>query len=152
MVKRQTIVLIAGLLLLGGCVERQMAFRSEPTGALVYVNGAEVGRTPCTYDFTWYGNYDVVVRKEGYQTLKVNQNVIAPVWQWIPIDFFAELVPMRLADHRQYSYAMQPQPSVSVDPAVLIDRAQSLRPLLESGEFTRKPALKTPTTEPLDQP
>lgn len=151
MVKPFAIVLLS-CLLLGGCVERQIAFRSEPAGALVYVNGAEVGRTPCTYDFTWYGRYDVVLRKEGFQTLKVTPNVIAPVWQWVPLDLFAELVPMRLADHRQFSYAMLPQPTTPVDPAVLIDRAQSLKPLLESGEFTRKPLPQAPTTNPASQP
>ena len=65
--KRWLILLMAAL---GGCVERTMTFQSNPPGALVYVNNQEIGRTPMRRDFTWYGNYDVVLRKDGYETLK----------------------------------------------------------------------------------
>src|SRR5688500_18580755 len=54
----------------GGCVVREMVIDSEPRGALVYLNDQEIGRTPLTKEFTWYGTYDAVVRLEGYETLK----------------------------------------------------------------------------------
>ena len=38
--------------------------QSDPPGALVYLNGEEVGRTPLAHDFLWYGNYDVELRSE----------------------------------------------------------------------------------------
>lgn len=147
MALRPSIFALVCLLPLGGCVARQMAFRSEPSGSLVYLNGQEIGRTPCTYDFTWYGRYDLTLRKDGYQTVKTTQNVAAPWWQWIPLDLAAEVTPARFVDKREYSYNLQIQPADGVPSAVLIDRAQSLKPLLESGEFTRKPATR-PTTAP----
>src|SRR5436190_9742910 len=83
----------------GGCgVEREMTIESDPPGALVYLNDTEVGRTPLKKDFTWYGKYDVVLRKDGYEPLQAKTDVNAPWWQWVPFDFFAELSPVRLTD------------------------------------------------------
>lgn len=42
-----------------GCVERTITITSEPSGALVHLNDEEVGRTPLTVPFTFYGVYDV---------------------------------------------------------------------------------------------
>lgn len=140
-------------LLLAGCghVTRQMTLKSQPEGALVYLNGQEVGRTPCTVDFTWYGNYDVALRREGYQTLKTTQKVHAPWWQWIPFDLVSDLTPGRKVDHRQYAWTLKPQPAADVPGPILVDRANSMKPMLESGEFTRKPATR-PATLPATSP
>ena len=148
--------LLPGLLLLVcvGCgrVDRQMTINTQPTGALVYLNGQEAGRTPCTIEFTWYGRYDVVIRKEGYQTLKTTQSVVAPWWQWIPLDLVADVTPFRKVDRHRYQYSLQPQPDSGVPADVLIDRAQSMRPQLESGEFTRTHSTLPATTPSRDLP
>ena len=142
-----------------GQVTRQMTVRSYPSGALIYLNGQEVGRTPCTVDFTWYGRYDVVLRREGSQTLKTTQDVPAPWWQLIPLDLVSELLPGRKVDTHEYAYTLKPQPETGVPGPVLIDRAASLRPMLESGEYTRKPTTRAaatphdmPATEPVSLP
>lgn len=144
---------IAALGLFVGCgsVTRQLQISSDPAGALVYLNGQEVGRTPCTVDFTWYGNYDLAVRKGGYTSLVGTQNIVAPWWQWIPLDLVADVTPGRKVDRRYYFYSLTPLPEQGVDAEVLIDRAHSMRPLLESGEFTRKPSTR-PTTNPTAGP
>ncbi len=46
-------------MLAGGCVERTVTITSEPDNALVYLNDEEIGRTPVTVSFTFYGVYDV---------------------------------------------------------------------------------------------
>src|SRR5438477_10191182 len=92
-----------------GCVDRLLTIRSDPPGALVFLNGVEVGRTPVTRDFTWYGTYDVALRKEGYDTVKAHSKVIAPWWQWVPIDFFAEVAPVRLKDQQTLTYTLSPE-------------------------------------------
>ena len=120
----------------GGCVRRTLTVTSTPPGALVYLNGVEVGRTPVEEDFTWYGTYDVELRKEGYETLKTTGKVIAPWWQWIPFDLFAEALPLH--DKRALSYAMQPTTASHVDPQQLLNRAEAMRPQLESS--ARRPA------------
>lgn len=129
--------LLLSLLLLG-CVERTMTITSEPSGALVYLNGEEVGRTPLTRDFVWYGNYDVQVRHEGHETLDTNTWVVAPWWQWPPFDLFAELLPVRLTDRRVLHYELAETSADDVNPDQLLDRATALRNQL--GESHVAPA------------
>src|SRR5262245_4912187 len=98
---RRACLLIVSMCLLAGCgVKRTLTVNSNPPGALVYLNGTEIGRTPVTREFTWYGTYGVELRKDGYDTLKTHGDVIAPWWQWVPFDFFAELLPFRPHDKR----------------------------------------------------
>src|SRR5688572_32912678 len=102
------VIIIFALALIApiGCVRRSLTVTSDPPGALVHLNGQEFGRTPVTRDFTWYGTYDVDLRKEGYQTRQTRGKVIAPWWQWVPFDLAAELFP--LTDRRQLHYALEP--------------------------------------------
>jgi hypothetical protein len=57
-------VLAGSLLACAGCVERKLTIASDPPGALTYINDTEVGRTPVTVPFLWYGDYDVRLRAE----------------------------------------------------------------------------------------
>jgi hypothetical protein len=65
---------IVATLLLGflvtGCAH-QASFISDPPGARVIVDGAEVGVTPCNYPYRLSpgGQYEVVIEKEGYDTM-----------------------------------------------------------------------------------
>jgi len=120
-------LLAAGCAGATGCVERRMTVTTEPAGALVYMNGQEIGRTPVTHDFLWYGTYDVQVRKAGYETLSTETPVIAPWWQWPPFDLFAELIPMRLTDHRKIHYTLDPTTSEQDDPQAILSRAEAMR-------------------------
>jgi hypothetical protein len=131
------------LSLLGGCVQRTLQVTSEPSGALVYLNGEEVGRTPMRKTFVWYGTYDVELRKEGYETKVTQAKVWAPWWQIPPIDLFAELVPLPLQDNHAVSYTLEPVSAEQVDPQRVIDRAVQLRGRLRSSEHTRQPAAAT---------
>jgi hypothetical protein len=127
--------------LLAGCgVQRTLTVNSNPSGALLYLNGTEIGRTPVTKEFTWYGTYDVELRREGYDTLKTPGKVIAPWWQWPPFDFFAELLPFRPHDKRHLNYVMQPTSPLAADPGVMVQRAGQMRTQLESSKHTREPA------------
>ncbi len=112
------------LLMLGGCVERRLQLESDPPGALVFLNGEEVGRTPMSVPFDWYGRYEVAVRKEGYETLKDRRWVAAPWWQWPPIDLAAELLPLRLVHRPTMRFDLEP---ATAGDAGLIDRALELR-------------------------
>src|SRR2546423_12143831 len=72
-------LLALALLLLAGCAQRMVDITSDPSGALVFLNGNEVGRTPMRYDFTWYSDYDVTLRKDGYETLKTHHKIDPPL-------------------------------------------------------------------------
>jgi hypothetical protein len=135
------LILLALLLtLLAGCVRRTLTVRSDPPGALVYLNGQEFGRTPVTSDITWYGTYDVQLRKDGYETLKTRGKVIAPWWQWVPIDLAAELLP--LTDRQHLSYRLRPttQSAATTNPDAVLARAARMRGELRSGKYTRTPS------------
>jgi hypothetical protein len=133
-------------LLLTGCVRRTMVINSDPPGALVYMNGKEIGRTPIERDFTWYGNYDVQVRKDGYETLKTNTKVIAPWWQWVPFDLFAELFPV--TDRHNLHYALTPASTQPADPDVMLSRSHEMESKLQSSSHTRVPSTREAATKP----
>jgi len=125
--------MMSGLSLLAstGCVRRQLTLTSNPPGALVFLNDQEAGRTPLTREFTWYGTYDVQLRKEGYETVDTKTRVIAPWWQWVPFDLPAELLP--LTDRQSFSYSLRPVNPASNEPGGLIQRGQQMREELESS-------------------
>jgi hypothetical protein len=129
--------ILCAVLALSGCVHRQLTVTTDPPGALVHLNDQEFGRTPVTREFTWYGTYDVQLRKEGYETRKTTGKVIAPWWQWVPIDLVAELLP--LTDRRQLHYTLKPATQQAIDPDVMLDRSAALRKQLQSTKNTRKP-------------
>ena len=121
------LVLTATLLIAAGCVRRTARFTSVPDGARVFLNDREIGRTPATVEFTWYGDYDVIYRLEGYETVKTNAVISPPLYQRFPFDFFAEVLwPGELHDHHdiptQQLVARQP-----INPDELISRAKELR-------------------------
>jgi hypothetical protein len=134
-----------GGLAAGGCLERELVVDSNPDGALVYMNDQEVGRTPIRREFRWYGTYDVVVRKEGYEPLRTKTPVIAPAWLWVPFDFFVEIMPFRFTDTHRVRYELKAAGESTVDPDRMMARARELQEKLVSGERT---VVKQPTTQP----
>jgi PEGA domain len=141
--KRRIVVCCSALIFAGsgGCVERILTVQSNPPGALVYLNGQEMGRTPVQRDFTWYGTYDVTVRHEGYETIKKPEPVIAPIYEWVPFDLVAELLPIPLKDRRTLTYDLKPMPPATEPSPGLMTRAEQLNGELESSHFpatTRK--------------
>lgn len=62
---RLLLPLLALALWLTGCIERTITITSEPSGSLVHLNDEEVGRTPLTVPFTFYGVYDVRLEHEA---------------------------------------------------------------------------------------
>jgi len=125
-------VLMAGLC--GGCVRRTLTVRTEPEGARVWLNNQEIGTSPVTADFTWYGDYEVTLRKEGFQTLNTHHRLDAPWYQWPFIDFFAEvLFPFQVHDRRELPVCVL-QPEVLPEPEELVQRAEELKERAVFGE------------------
>jgi len=130
----------------GGCVHRTLEVESNPPGALVYLNGEEVGRTPMRKEFLWYGTYDVQLRKEGYETLSAEEKVWAPWWQWPPFDLVAEAFP--LEDNHVARFTMKPVTAEITDPQQVLGRAVQMRSRLKSSEFPQPvKAKRKPTTQ-----
>jgi hypothetical protein len=109
----------------GGCLEREMTITSQPPGALVYVSDVEVGRTPVTFPFTWYGDYDIILRMAGYKTLTTHAQINPPPQEVPPLDFFCEIAPWTFRDRRYLDYSLEPYKAPGDEE--LIQRAESLR-------------------------
>lgn len=82
---------LAGLLS-AGCVERTISISTRPEGARVFINDEEVGLSPVKRSFLWYGDYEIVVRKDGYETARTNVKFDPPWYQIPPIDFISEVL------------------------------------------------------------
>ena len=109
-----------------GCVRRTISISTEPPHALVFLNDQEIGRSTVTTDFLWYGDYDVIIRKEGYRTLKTNWEIEAPWYQVIPFDFFAEVLwPGHIHDQHSRHFVLEPAELPSTEE--LTERAMEAR-------------------------
>jgi len=128
-VNRKNLLFVALLLLSaagGGCVRRTLTVSTSPSGALVYLNDEEVGRSPVTVPFTWYGDYDIIVRKTDYQALRTHARLHPPWYQVPPLDLVSEaLIPVTLRDKHELSFTLQQRQYPTTQQ--LLERAASLR-------------------------
>jgi hypothetical protein len=117
---------VVAVLASSGCVQRRMTIRSNPPGAQVYVDNQEIGRTPVSTDYIYYGARNIRLVKDGYETLTVKQPLWAPWYEWPVLAFFAENVwPFEIRDERTFNYQMQP--AMVVPSQTLLSRAEELR-------------------------
>jgi hypothetical protein len=140
--------LMVALLPAVGCVERTAKIQTNPPGAIVIVNDEEVGVSPVKFNFLWYGDYDLILRKPGYQTLKTHYRLDAPWYEVPPFDLVAEtLVPATLRDeHVLPTYALEP--TEKPDVAQIVERAVDLR---DRALFTGQAQEPAPAPAPTDR-
>jgi hypothetical protein len=111
---------------IGGCVQRRLTIRSNPPGARVYVGDEEVGTTPVSTDFVYYGTRKIRLVKDGFETMVVNQPIPAPWYQIPPLDFISEnVIPGEIRDERVVNFQLVPLQAVSTDQ--LLARGEQLR-------------------------
>jgi hypothetical protein len=122
-----------------GCVERRYTIRSDPPGALVVVNGEEIGPTPVSRAFTFYGDRKIRLQREGYEPLEVVQPIDAPWYDNLATEFFTEnLIPYTFRDEREYTYKMKEvrpteTPDLLRDAEALRAQAQTIPPPRRKG-------------------
>jgi hypothetical protein len=121
-----TMALLAVLAPQPGCVQRRLTIRSNPPGALVYIDNYEIGVTPVSTDFIYYGSREIRLIKDGYETQTRMTAIDAPWYQYTPIDFVAEnIIPYEIRDERTIDFQLVPQ--VIVPTEELLGRADELR-------------------------
>ncbi|NBW95928.1 MAG: PEGA domain-containing protein [Planctomycetia bacterium] len=109
-----------------GCVQRRMTIRSSPPGALVYVDDYQIGSTPVSTDFTYYGTRKIRLVKDGYETLTVRQPFPIPWYQVFPLDFVTENIwPAEIRDERVVDLALAPL--AATPPEEVVARAEQAR-------------------------
>ncbi|MBI81627.1 MAG: hypothetical protein CMJ81_00390 [Planctomycetaceae bacterium] len=129
-----------------GCVHRRLTIRSNPPGALVYVDDQEIGRTPVSAPFIYYGTRSIRLELDGYETLNVDQRFRPPWYQIPPLDFVSENLTRRdFRDERVLDFQMAPQRLVTKEE--LMQRAKHLRGSTQLGIIAPLPNVP-PATAP----
>jgi len=106
--------LLGGILMTAGCVERRLTIITEPQEAVVWLNDEEIGTTPVTVGFNWYGDYNIRIEKPGYEILNTHRLLERPAHDKFPLDFFTEVLwPGRIKDAYTWTFALQPYQQVS---------------------------------------
>ena len=118
------------LIILAGCVERELTINTKPQGGLVTLNDEEIGVAPVTVNFNWYGDYCVRISKEDCETLNTHRELKGPWYDHFPFDFFAEIVnPSRIVDSYEWTFELSPKKQISRDE--LIQDADELKEQLQ---------------------
>jgi len=127
----------------GGCLRRRMTIRTNPTGAVAYVDNRRIGITPVSTSFRYYGMRHIQLVKDGFETVTEDHKIAAPWYQWFGLDFFAEnLWPRKVRDERILDFQLTPQQSIP--PAQVLQRAEQLRSSAQQGLLTPEPPPTTP--------
>jgi len=128
------LIALLGLIPLSGCLKRTISVTTTPPGAIVWINDVEVGRTPLETDFTFFGNYDVRLRREGYEPLTTNMKVKAPLHETPGIDLIAEAIPAKFETRVAWHFDLVPVAENAGDKLgaerAMIERAAQMRELL----------------------
>lgn len=133
----------------GGCVQRRMTIRSSPPGALVYVDDYQLGTTPVSTDFIYYGTRKIRLVKDGYETLTVRQPFPIPWYEVFPLDFVTENIwPWEIRDERVVDLAMTTM--VSTPPESVVARAEQAR--LSAGSLPAPPPMPVVQQPVMAQP
>jgi hypothetical protein len=126
MTKVQSLLFLAALSLLTGCVERRFVVETNVPGAQVYVNSAPVGPSPADARWDYAGNYVFRVVAQGYEPLTRVEHVKARWYDYPPLDFFFEtLWPFHVEDVRRFRFDLVPATQIRTDE--LLDAANNMR-------------------------
>ena len=124
---------LSSAFLIGGCVERRIWIDTEPQGALVWVNDAQVGRTPVDLAITHEGTYDLRIEKEVFEPLITPATTKGPLWDTVPLDLIVEILPIDARNETRWKFTLVPRDDSE---NALVDRATALRDRLR-GESMR---------------
>ena len=132
---RRLLALAATAVLLGpGCqsVHRRLTIRSEPPGALVYVDGERIGFTPASISYDYYATRRIELVKDGFETETWLQPVAPPAYQIPPVDFITDnFLPRQVEDRRVVSRRLRPKALARTED--VLGRADELRSRSRTG-------------------
>jgi hypothetical protein len=111
-----------------GCVKRTISISSNPSGALVWVNDREVGRTPVEFEFLYYGEYDLRLEREGYEPIMTTRWATTPFWELPVVDVFAEVVAPDRESNVYWGFDLEPR---NDNANLLLYRAKRFRRMSE---------------------
>jgi hypothetical protein len=113
-------------ILTSGCIKRELKINSKPQGAMVTLNDEQIGQSPVTVSFNWYGDYYVRLTKDGYETLDTHKMLKEPWYDHFPFDFFVEVVwPFRIVNSYEWTFELAEQKEMSREQ--LLQKAEELK-------------------------
>jgi len=117
-----------------------MTVRTNPPGAMVYVDHQSIGTTPASTNFVYYGTRQFEIIKDGYRTEKFLRKIDPPWYQWPVLEFVSETIwPFEKRDERVIEVELSPETVVPTD--ALIRSGEELR-----SQATRGIAVGQPPT------
>lgn len=129
------LALLTLLMMSPGCVRRRFTVRTNPPGAVLYVDNQEIGVTPVGTDYTYYGTREIRLEKDGYEPVVQLHTFRTPWYQYPGLDFVSEnLVPWEIRDQRELDFEMVPLRMIP--PEELRSRAEQLRANAQAGFAT----------------
>jgi len=128
--RKTALILILTTVMATGCVERELTINTQPQGAVVTLNDEEIGTSPVTVSFNWYGDYCVRISKEGYETLNTHRELAGPWYDSFPFDFFAQIASAkRTVDKYEWTFTLEEKKQITQQE--LVEKAQQLRNQLQ---------------------
>lgn len=126
-----------------GGVRRRLTIRTNPPGAMVYIDKQKIGVSPISTAYTYYGTREIEVTADGYNTQRVLRNM-RPTWYELPgLDFFAEnLWPFELRDSRVIDITMVP--ATQATPEELLANGEAFRIQSSQAVATGPPTAVVP--------
>ncbi len=119
-------------------MRRRMTIRSNPPAAMVIIDDQEIGMTPVSAYFTYYGTRKIKLIKPGYETAVALETIRPPWYQIPPFDLISDNFAGReLRDERVMEFQLEPQRMVSNQE--LLSRAKALRGGALQGVVTPEP-------------
>lgn len=132
---RAIFVALALIVLCSGCVSRRITVRTEPEGAFVTVDNKPIGYSPVSFAYTYYGDRELQIEKDGYKTVNVLQQVRSPWYLKPPFSFVTEnFWPTEIRDQRVFDFQLEPK--TRVNESFLLQRANTLRNNVRQGTVT----------------
>ncbi|MEQ1829227.1 MAG: PEGA domain-containing protein [Pirellula sp.] len=121
-----------------------MTVRTNPPGAMVYVDKNPVGLSPVSANFTYYGTRNVEITRDGYRTERFLRKFDPPWYEIPPLDFFSEsLWPFEQRDERIIDVQLTPEPIVPKQ--ALIASGEQLRLQASQGVAVTPPPTIAPS-------
>lgn len=135
---------------LAGCSQKVIEITTEPSGALVTLNDIPVGRTPLQTEFTYYGDYDIQVRMDGYEPIRTKATASTPIYERAPLDLATAAIPYETVI--KWHFKLEPalektEPKQQFEDG-LIGRAKTLRDQVEVPAPVPAPASEKPVPSP----
>jgi hypothetical protein len=126
----RALLLGLGLSLAACTTPRTLSIESDPPGALVQLDGRQIGRTPLMVQFHHHGDRRVTLTRPGFQVWSERISVHPPWHARFPADLFTELLwPFELSDdHRlMATLVRESQRLDEPDLRAIVQRASAMR-------------------------